>query len=113
MAINPAVPIVQDFELTTDWQNIYTCSSPVSRVVLEAAAFTSISASNVTYSIRIVQSGTPGDKDLMINDRTIRAKQTDLGVAIIGHAVQNGGIIQAKASANSSVFAHMAATEIT
>jgi len=110
MATTPLTPIVSAFDLTTAWQQLYTVPSDQLSAGIDAAVFNNYSSLNVTYSVRIVQSGTATTLNELISDKTIRANKNDLAPSIIGQAIQVGGTIEAKASANSSVSVAMTAT---
>ena len=112
MATTPLTPIVQAFDLTTSYQTIYTVTSPTNRIGIDSAVFNNYSAANVTYSVRLIQSGTGTSLNDVITDKTIRAYKNDLAPAIIGQALTIGGVIRAKASANSSVSCDITATLI-
>lgn len=113
MASSPLSPIVSGFNLTTVYQEVYLVPSGTNRIGIDAAVFNNYSASNVTYSVRLVQSGASDQLDEIITDAPIRAGQNNLAPAMIGQAVMQGGKIEAKASANSSVSLTITATKIT
>jgi hypothetical protein len=112
MATTPLTPIVSGFDLTTTYQDIYTVPSDKLGAGIDAVVFNNYTASNVTYSVRLVQSGTASSLNEVIKDKTVRANSNDLAPAMIGQALQTGGIIQAKASANTSVSVNITATTI-
>lgn len=113
MATTPLFPIVSAFDLTTDWKTLFTVESPTNRIGIDAAVFNNYSANNIQFSVRLVQSGTPGDLNEIITDKDIRAEGNDLAPAMIGQALTLDGTIQAKASANSSVNVNITATLIS
>lgn len=113
MASTSLTPVTSGFDLTTSFQDIYTVASGVSRAGIDAATFNNYSSSNVTITIRLVQSGTSDVFDEIITTETIRAGKNFLAPAMIGQALVSGGKIQAKVSANSSVNANITATEVT
>lgn len=113
MAINPLKPVVNNIFLTTSFVDIYTVSQTVNRFGIDAACFNNTSSSNVTYTVRIVQSGSGDLEDELITEKTIRAKDNDLATGIIGQSLVAGGIIQAKASVNGVVSVSITGTEIT
>ena len=113
MASTPLTPIVSAFDLTTSWETIYQVSDSLSRIGIDAAVFNNYTASNVSYSVRIVQTGAAGVLSEIITEKTIRAQGNDLASALIGQSVISGGIIQAKANVNSSVSASITATTFT
>lgn len=110
MASSPLTPIVSGFNLTTDWQVLYQAPSNVLRVGVDAAVFNNYSASNASYSVRISQDNSGGQLDEIISNAQIRAGQNNLAPASVGQAILTGGVIEAKASANSSISVTMTAT---
>lgn len=113
MATTPLTPLVSAFDLTTSYQDLYTVPTGVQSVGIDAAVFNNYSGSTVEYSVRLVQSGSGGVLSEVITDKSIRAMSNDLAPAIIGQALQVGGKIQAKASANGSVNANITGTVLT
>jgi hypothetical protein len=113
MATTPATPIVSAFNLTTAWQDLYTVIAPSSRVSIDAVVFNNYSSDSVTFSARIVQSGTGTDLNEVITEKDIRAQGNDLAPSMIGQALTLGGKIQAKASVDSSVNVNITATLIS
>ena len=112
MATTPLTPIVSAFDLTTDWQTLYTVNSPLNRIGIDAAVFNNYSVNNIQFSVRIVQSGTATDLNEIITDKNIRAEGNDLAPAMIGQSLTLSGKIQAKVSANNSVNVNITATLI-
>lgn len=113
MATTPLSPIVSAVSLGTSYTTIYTVASGIDRAGIDAVVFNNYSPTTVTISVRIIQSGVGGDLNEIITEKSIRAKQNDLGAAMIGQALSTGGTIQAKASAIDSVNANITATEIS
>ena len=112
MASNPLINAVSGFDLTTSFQDLYTVPSNKSRAGIDAATFNNYSASNVTITIRLVQSGSGDVFDELVTTETIRAGKTYLAPPIIGQALGFGGVLQAKVSADNSVNANITMTEI-
>ena len=112
MATSPLQPIVKAFDLTTSYQNVYTVPSDKLGIGIDAVVFNNYSSSNITYSVRLVQTGTATVLNEIITESSIRAKDNNLAPAMIGQALIKGGIIQAKASANTSVSLDITATII-
>jgi hypothetical protein len=113
MATTPLTPIVSGVDLTTAWQTIYTVSTADDRVGIDAVVFNNYSASTSSFSVRLVQAGTPTVLNEVITDKDIRNGRNDLAPAMIGQSVKKGGLIQAKASANNSINANITATVIS
>ena len=112
MASNPLINAVSGFNLMTSFQDLYTVPSGKSRAGIDAATFNNYSAANVTITIRLIQSGSGDILDELVTTETIRAGKNYLAPSIIGQALEAGGKIQAKVSANSSVNANITVTEI-
>lgn len=112
MSSNPLINAVSGFDLTTDFQAIYTVPSDKSRAGIDAATFNNYSGANVTITIRLVQSGASNILDEIITAETIRAGKNFLAPAMIGQALIATGQIEAKVSANDSVNANITVTEI-
>lgn len=113
MASAPLVPVVNAFDLTTVFQDLYTVESDVGTFGIDAITFNNYSAVNVEITARIVQTGAGGVLNEFVSDKRIRSKESFLAPAMIGHAVLTGGKIQAKASVNSSISASITGTKIT
>lgn len=113
MATTPLTPIVSAFDLTTEWQELYSAASNVTNLGIDAAVFNNYSTVKQTFSVRLIQSGAGGDLNEIITDKDIRAGGNDLAPAMIGQALVSGGIIQAKASADDSINVNITATLIT
>jgi hypothetical protein len=113
MASRPLTSAFSAFNLTTAWQTIYVATeSDVLRTGIDAAVFNNYTASNASFSVRIVQSGTATVLNELITDKDIRANSNDLASAIIGQTILVGGTMQAKASANDAISATGTVTEI-
>jgi len=112
MASNPLVIAASGVDLTTAFQDVYLVPSDKARAGIDAATFNNYSSSNVTITIRLVQSGADDVFDELVTAETIRAGKSYLAPSIIGQSLQTGGIIKVKVSANSSVNANITVTEI-
>lgn len=112
MATTPLQPIVFNRGLTTAWVDLYTVPTGKKGIGIDAAVLNNYSTANQTYSIRLIQNGTPNDLNEIISEVNIRAKGNNLAPAMIGQALVTGGIIQAKASADSSININITATII-
>lgn len=112
MASSPLTPVVNGFDLTTDWQTLYQVSSADLRSGIDAALFNNYSAVTVQFSVRIIQAGVATVLNELISNKDIRAGLNDLAPGIIGQAILTGGSIQAKASANSSVSVALTVTVV-
>ena len=113
MATTPLTPIVFGADLTTAWQTVYTVSTADDRIGIDAVVFNNYSATTASFSVRLVQVGTPTVLNEIITDKDIRAGRNDLAPAMIGQSIKKGGVIQVKASANSSINANITATVIS
>lgn len=112
MATTPLQPIVFNKSLTTDWVTLYTVPETKKGAGIDAVVLNNYTMTSQSYSIRLVQTGTPGDLNEVISEVSIRAKDNNLAPAMIGQALVKGGIIQAKASANDSININITATII-
>jgi len=110
MSSSPLTPLVNAFDLTTDWQVLYQVPTTALRTGIDASTFNNYTTGNVTYSVRIVQEGVGGVLNALIIDKTIRAGESDLSPAIIGQSILKSGVIEAKCSANSSVSVNITGT---
>lgn len=115
MASNPLIPVVGNVFLTTSFTTLYTVESGVSKFGIDAACFnnTSNATPKITYSVRLVQSGSSDPGDELITNKTIRAEQNDLAPGIIGQALLTGGQIQAKASEAGVVSVSITGTKVS
>lgn len=112
MASTPLTPATSGFDLTTSFQDLYEVPENKSRAGIDAATFNNYSSSNVTITIRLIQSGDGDIFDEIITEETIRTKKNFLAPSMIGQYLLSGGKIQAKASAAGSVNANITVTEI-
>ena len=112
MSSSPLSPLVNAFDLTTAWQVLYQVPTTALRTGIDASTFNNYSASNVTYSVRLVQDGVGGVLNELITDKTIRAMASDLSPAIIGQSILKDGVIEAKCSVNGSVSVNITGTVI-
>lgn len=112
MASNPLTPIGGGFDLTTAFQDIYIVPTNKLRAGIDAIVFNNYSLSNVTITIRIVQSGSGDVFDEVVTERIIRSKDNFLAPGLIGQSILTGGTIQVKVGANNSVNGKLTVTEI-
>ena len=112
MASRPLTSAFSAFDLTTDWLTLYTPSGDALRSGVDALVFNNYTSTNQTFSVRIVESGTATILNELITDKKIRAFSNDLAPSVIGQAIVSGGVLQAKASTNSSISAIGTVTEI-
>lgn len=112
MATSPLQPIVKAFDVTTVYQDAFIVPSDKLGIGIDAVVFNNYSTSSVTFSVRLVQSGTATVLNEVITEEPIRAKDNNLAPAMIGQALIKDGIIQVKASANNSVSLDVTATII-
>ena len=112
MASSPLTPVANGFDLTTVYQTLYQVSSADLRAGIDAALFNNYSAATAEYSVRIVQSGAGTQLEELISNKKVRAGSNDLAPGIIGQAINTGGSVQAKASANSSISVALTVTVI-
>lgn len=113
MAITPLTPVVSGISLGTAYATIYTVPVDVTRVGIDAVAFNNYSSVNADLSVRIVQSGAGGILNEIITEEPVRAKNNNLGSALIGQAIISGGEIQAKSSVANTINANITVTEIS
>jgi len=113
MPTTPLVSAVTQGDLTTTFQTIYTVPSGLLRVGLDAITFNNYSDSSASFSVRIVQSGTATDLNEIITDKSLRSGSNDLAPAMIGQALNTGGIVQVKASANDAINMTMTITTVS
>ncbi len=112
MSSNPLTPIGQGFNLTTSFQTIYTVPTDTLRSGIDAVVFNNYSTSKVTITIRISQSSSVDQFDEIVTEIPIRSKENYLAPSMIGQAIQTGGVIEVKVSANNSVNGKLTVTEI-
>lgn len=112
MATTPLQPIVFNKGLTTDWVDLYTVPANKKGIGIDAVVLNNYTSTSQSYSIRLIQNGTPNDLNEIITEVNIRAKDNNLAPAMIGQALLTGGIIQAKASSANSININITATII-
>lgn len=110
MATTPLQPIVFGGNLTTAFKDLYVVPDGKAGIGIDAAVFNNYSVSTQSYTVRIVQAGTSTVLNEIITEKDIRAKANDLAPAMIGQALVEGGIIQAKASSNDAISVNITAT---
>lgn len=112
MASTPFFVVASGVDLTTVFQTLFTV--PTNETLgIDAAVFNNYATTNADITVRLIKSGVGGVLDEVVTDRTIRAKESFLAPAMIGQALQTGGKIQAKASVNSRISAHITGTIVT
>lgn len=112
MATTPLTPIVFNRGLTTAWTTIYIVPVSKKGIGIDAVVINNYTALSQSFSIRLVQVGSPNDLNEIITDVNVRAGANNLAPAMIGQALVTGGIIQAQASAVSSLNINITATVI-
>jgi hypothetical protein len=112
MASRPLTPAFGAFDLTTEWQVLYTPPGDTLRAGIDALVFNNYTSTNQTFSLRIFEEGAVTVLNEIITEKGIRSLSNDLAAAAIGQAIIAGGTLQAKASANSSISATGTVTEI-
>ena len=112
MATTPLQPIVFNRGLTTAWVDLYTVPVGKKGAGIDAVVLNNYTGTSQSFSIRLVQAGTANDLNEIISEVNVRAKSNNLAPAMIGQALVTGGIIQAKASADSSININITATII-
>jgi len=112
MATTPLTPIVFNKGLSTDWTTLYTVPTGKQGIGIDAVVFNNHTTTKQTFSVRLIQTGTPNDLNEVISLKNVRANGNDLAPAMIGQALVTGGIIQAKASANDSINVNITATVV-
>lgn len=112
MATTPLQPIVFNRGLTTSWTDLYTVPSGKKGIGIDAVVLNNYTTLSQSYSIRLIQNGTPNNLNEIITEVNIRAKDNNLAPAMIGQALVTGGIIQAKASLTDSININITATII-
>lgn len=113
MATNPGIPLFAGYSLNTGFSSVYIVPDNVSRVIIDAAVINNYSSSNITYSVRYSQIGTPTQEfNEIITNRDLRAGDNDGMALLIGQAIKSGGRIQVQVSALNSANLQMTGTEI-
>jgi hypothetical protein len=112
MASNPLTPIGGGFDLTTDFQTIFTPDQGVLRAGIDAIVFNNYSAFTTSITIRLSQAGTPDIFDEVVTNAKIRANDNFLAPGLIGQAILFGGILQAKVADNNRVNGKLTVTQI-
>lgn len=110
MATTPLTPIVFNKGLSTEWVTLYTVPTDKKGIGIDAVVFNNYTETKQTFSVRLIQVGTPSDLNEIISFKNVRDNGNDLAPAMIGQALKTGGIIQAKASANDSINVNITAT---
>ncbi|GAG48558.1 unnamed protein product, partial [marine sediment metagenome] len=94
------------------WETIYTVPVGKKGIGIDAVVINNYTATSQSYSIRLVQSGTPTDLNEIITSVNVRASSNNLAPAMVGQALTIGGEIQAMASAADSLNINITATVI-
>lgn len=112
MATTPLTPLVFNRGLTTSWVTVYTVPTDKQGAGIDAVVVNNYTATSQSFSIRLIQNGTPNDLNEVITEVNVRAKSNNLAPAMIGQALTTGGTIQAKASAASSININITGTVV-
>ena len=110
MATTPLTPIVSARGINNVWETIYTVPVSKKGIGIDAVVVNNYTATSQSYSIRLVQSGTPDSLSEVMTDVNVRASSNNLAPAMVGQALITGGVIQAKASAVDSLNITITAT---
>lgn len=113
MPIQPSIPVVQSFTLTTDFQEIYQVEPSILRFSIDAIVVNNYSDSSASVWIRITTPGGGADADEIVTERAIRAKENFLAPGAIGQGVLTGSVIEAKASVNDALSIRITGTKIS
>ena len=113
MASNPLKSVTFAQELTTDYVTVYEVLTDVLRFGIDAVVFNNYTTSKKDVSVRFIRTGSGTLNDEVITNKTIRKEDNFLAPGMIGQGLVTGDLIQAKASANTSVTLFITGTEIT
>lgn len=82
--------------------------------VIDKFTVTNTSAAVASFSVNLVaQSGTPGNDNLVLNDRQLSPKETYTCPELVGQVLQAGGFISTIASAANALTVSASGREIT
>ena len=84
------------------------------RAIIDKATVTNTSASNVTLSVNLVTvSGSAGNSNLIIDNRTIVPDETYLCPELVGQVLEAGGFISTIAGAATSLTMRVSGREVS
>jgi hypothetical protein len=84
------------------------------RAIIDKATITNTSANNVTVSVNLVTvSGSAGNSNLIIDNRTIVPDETYLCPELVGQVLEAGGFISTIAGAATSLTMRVSGREIS
>ena len=104
--------LVPSQQLTNASATYYTASNV--RALIDKATVTNTDTVNRTFSVNLVQpSGSPGNSNLIIDDRTVVPGETYLCPELIGQELDPGAFISTIASNATSLTLRISGREIT
>lgn len=84
------------------------------KALIDKATVTNTDTVNRTFSVNLVQvSGSPGNSNLIIDDRTVVPGETYLCPELVGHELDVGAFISTVASSAASLTLRVSGREIT
>jgi hypothetical protein len=90
----------------------YTATA--AKAIIDKATVTNTDTVNRTFSVNLVTSGgSPGNSNLVIDDRTVVPGETYLCPELVGQSLESGGFISTIASAATALTLRVSGREIT
>jgi hypothetical protein len=104
--------LVPPKQLESSQTSQYTATNV--RAIIDKATITNTSANNVTVSVNLVTvSGSAGNSNLIIDNRTIVPDETYLCPELVGQVLEAGGFISTIAGAATSLTMRVSGREIS
>jgi hypothetical protein len=97
-------------------QNLQTTqyTATAAKAIIDKATVTNTDTVNRTFSVNLVTSGgSPGNSNLVIDDRTVVPGETYLCPELVGQSLESGSFISTIASAATALTMRVSGREIT
>jgi len=104
--------LVPPLQMQNSQTTQYTATA--AKAIIDKATVTNTDTVNRTFSVNLVTSGgSPGNSNLVIDDRTVVPGETYLCPELVGQALESGGFISTIASAATALTLRVSGREIT
>jgi hypothetical protein len=104
--------LVPPLQMQNSQTTQYTATA--AKAIIDKATVTNTDTVNRTFSVNLVTSGgSPGNSNLVIDDRTVVPGETYLCPELVGQSLESGGFISTIASAATALTLRVSGREIT
>lgn len=83
------------------------------KTIIDKFTATNVSAAPVTISVNLVLTGTAGDENLIVKEKSIAAGETYVFPELVGHSLEPSCLISTLASAAGALVVRASGREVT